>query len=75
MRDRGRLRPTRRRRLKYGVEPLAPRQDASVHAQQIAEAFDDVFDQAIVFHGFTDCIRDYDVIVYATADPRTGIEE
>ncbi|MCX2954200.1 hypothetical protein [Lentzea sp. NEAU-D7] len=43
-------------------------------AAQISEAFDHVFDQAIVFHGFTDYMRDYDVIVYAAADPRTGIE-
>lgn len=41
---------------------------------QIAEAFDEVFDQALVFHGFTDYMRDYDVFVYATADRRTGIK-
>lgn len=40
---------------------------------EIQAAFDEVFDQAIVFHGFTDYMRDYDVLVYATADPRTGI--
>jgi hypothetical protein len=44
-----------------------------VDVQQITAAFDDVFDQALVFHGFTDYVRDYDVFVYATADPRTGI--
>ncbi|MGA3561621.1 YxiG-like protein [Melissospora conviva] len=40
---------------------------------EIQAAFDDVFDQAMVFHGFADYMRDYDVFVYATADPRTGI--
>jgi hypothetical protein len=40
---------------------------------EIQAAFDEVFDQAIVFHGFTDYMRDYDVLVYAAADPRTGI--
>ncbi|OHX04168.1 hypothetical protein [Micromonospora sp. WMMB235] len=40
---------------------------------EIRAAFDDVFDQALVFHGFADHMRDYDVFVYATADPRTGI--
>jgi len=40
----------------------------------ITEAFDDVFDQAIVFHGFTDYMRDYEIVVYASADPRTGIQ-
>ncbi|WP_327003023.1 hypothetical protein OHA72_49400 [Dactylosporangium sp. NBC_01737] len=40
---------------------------------EIQAAFDDVFDQAIVFHGFADYMRDYDVFVYAAADPRLGI--
>ncbi|MEU6075990.1 hypothetical protein [Micromonospora sp. NPDC047074] len=39
----------------------------------LRQALDDVFDQALVYHGFTDYMRDYEVIVYATADPRTGI--
>jgi hypothetical protein len=44
-----------------------------VDISEIQAAFDDVFDQALVFHGFADYMRDYDVFVYATADPRTGI--
>lgn len=47
---------------------------AFVNAERISEALNDVFDQAIVYHGFTDYMRDYDVVIYATADPRTGIE-
>jgi hypothetical protein len=47
--------------------------DDLVDAEQITRAFDDIFDQAIVFHGFTDYMRDYDIFVYATADPRTAI--
>jgi hypothetical protein len=43
-----------------------------VDISEIQAAFDDVFDQALVFHGFADYMRDYDVFVYATADPRTG---
>jgi len=39
---------------------------------QIQAAFYDVFDQAVLFHGFTDYMRDYDVFVYAAADPRAG---
>ncbi|MGI5505361.1 hypothetical protein [Lentzea sp. CA-135723] len=42
-------------------------------AAQIGAALDDVFDQALVFHGFTDYMRDYDVFVCATSDPVTGI--
>jgi hypothetical protein len=44
-----------------------------VDRQEIVAAFEDVFDQAIVFHGFAAHMRDYDVFIYATADPRTGI--
>lgn len=46
---------------------------ASMNRQEIAAALEDVFDQAIDFHGFAEHMRDYDVFVYATADPRTGI--
>ncbi|GAA0411545.1 hypothetical protein GCM10009530_75080 [Microbispora corallina] len=35
---------------------------------------DDVFDQALVFHGFADYVRDYEVIVHVAADPRTGVQ-
>lgn len=44
-----------------------------MNEQQLREAFDEVLDQALVFHGFSDYMRDYDLHVYATADPRTGI--
>jgi hypothetical protein len=40
---------------------------------EIQSAFDDVFDQAVIFHGFADYMRDYEVFIYATADPRTSI--
>jgi hypothetical protein len=46
---------------------------AGVNVSEIRAAFDEVFDQAIVFHGFADYMRDYDIFIYATADPRTGI--
>lgn len=44
-----------------------------VHEQELSDAFDEVFDQAVVFPGFTDYMRDYDIYIYATADPRTGV--
>jgi hypothetical protein len=44
-----------------------------VDASEIQAAFDDVFDQQVTFHGFADHMRDYDVFIYAAADPRTGI--
>ncbi|MFI5841168.1 hypothetical protein ACIA8K_15845 [Catenuloplanes sp. NPDC051500] len=44
-----------------------------MNGSEIQAAFDDVFDQALVFHGFADYMRDYDMFIYATADPRTGI--
>jgi len=44
-----------------------------VNDDEIQAALDDVFDQAVVFHAYTDYMRDYEMITYATADPRTGI--
>lgn len=43
-----------------------------VDIEGIKSALDEAFDQAVLFHGFADYMRDYDVYVYATADPRTG---
>jgi hypothetical protein len=45
----------------------------AVSRGEIKQALDAVFDQAIVFHGFADCMRDYELVVWATADPRTAI--
>lgn len=45
----------------------------TVSSNSITRAFEQVFDQALVFHGFTNFTRDYDVYAYCTADPRTGI--
>ena len=41
---------------------------------QIQAAFDNALDQAILFHGFADYMRDYEVFIYTTDDPRTGIQ-
>jgi hypothetical protein len=40
----------------------------------LEQQLDDAFDTAVVHHGYTSYMRDYEVIVYATADPNTGIE-
>lgn len=48
-------------------------QAVAVDERELREALDEVFDQAVVFHGLADYMRDYDVYIYATADPRTGI--
>jgi hypothetical protein len=39
----------------------------------IEAAFKDAFDQALVFHGFTDYMRDYEMVLQLSADPSTGI--
>src|SRR5258708_4964174 len=39
----------------------------------IHAVLDGVPDQEIVFDGFADYLRDSEVFIYATADPRTGI--
>ena len=49
------------------------RDHPGVDTPEIQAAFDDVFDQAVLFHGFADYMRDYEIFIYATADPRTGI--
>lgn len=44
-----------------------------MNSDEIQRALDDVFDQAIVFHAFTDYMRDYEIITYSVAAPSTGI--
>ncbi|MFJ2632192.1 hypothetical protein ACIO6U_09585 [Streptomyces sp. NPDC087422] len=40
----------------------------------LEQLLDDAFDTAVVHHGYTSYMRDYEVIVYATAAPSSGIE-
>ncbi|MEU4534420.1 hypothetical protein AB0G15_06105 [Streptosporangium sp. NPDC023825] len=40
---------------------------------KLQHALDDVFDQALLRHGFTEYMRDYQLVIHATADPRSGI--
>lgn len=49
------------------------RDHPDVDSSGIQAAFDDVFDQVVVFHGFADYVRDYEVFIYTAADLRTGI--
>ena len=42
-------------------------------AESIQRALEDTFDQAIVYHAFTDYMRDYEVIVHAVTHPLTGL--
>jgi hypothetical protein len=39
----------------------------------IEAAFRDAFDQALIFHGFTEYMRDYEMVLQLSADPSTGI--
>ncbi|MEV4159945.1 YxiG-like protein [Nonomuraea dietziae] len=41
---------------------------------KLQQALDDIFDQALLHHGFVDYMRDYQLVIRTTADPRTGIE-
>ncbi|MBT0771991.1 hypothetical protein KIH74_23820 [Kineosporia sp. J2-2] len=45
---------------------------SAVNADEIEQALDDLFDQALVYHGYTDYMRDYEVIVRGSADPEAG---
>lgn len=40
----------------------------------LQQLLDEAFDHAVVHHGYTHYMRDYEVIVYATAAPGTGIQ-
>lgn len=42
-------------------------------ARKLQRMLDDVFDQAVFEHGYVDYMRDYEVLVYGTSDPVTGI--
>jgi hypothetical protein len=44
-----------------------------VDADAVQQILDGIFDDALVYHGFTSYMRDYELVVYCTADPRTGI--
>lgn len=39
---------------------------------ELVEALDELFDRQLLFHGFTDYMRDYELFVYETVDPRSG---
>jgi hypothetical protein len=39
----------------------------------LEQLLDETFDHALVHHAYTNYMRDYEVIVHATADPRTGV--
>lgn len=39
----------------------------------LEQMLDETFDHAVVHHGYTNYMRDYEVVIHATADPRTGI--
>ncbi|TWD56358.1 hypothetical protein FB478_101504 [Arthrobacter sp. AG367] len=49
-------------------------ENVSVNSHELSAAFEEVFDHGIVFHGFAEYMRDYDVFIHVTADPRTGIK-
>ncbi|MEU4833856.1 hypothetical protein [Streptosporangium sp. NPDC023615] len=40
---------------------------------RLRQALDDVFDGALLRHGFTGYMRDYQVVIHMTTDPRSGI--
>jgi hypothetical protein len=41
---------------------------------ELQNHLDDIFDQALVYHGFNDYMRDYELFAFCTADPGTGIQ-
>lgn len=53
---------------------LRPGRTGGVEIASLREALDEVLDQAVMYHAYTDYMRDYEVIVHKMADPRTGIQ-
>jgi hypothetical protein len=43
-------------------------------AAEIQRALDEVFDQALLYHAYTEYMRDYELIIYVGAAPSTGIQ-
>lgn len=41
--------------------------------EELQRRLDDIFDQALLFHTYAYWMRDYEMVVHCTADPRTGI--
>ena len=39
----------------------------------LESALDELFDRELLFHGYTDYMRDYDLIIYESVDPRSGL--
>lgn len=42
--------------------------------EELQRRLDDIFDQALLFHTYAYWMRDYEMVVHCTADPRTGIQ-
>ncbi|MEU6425104.1 hypothetical protein ABZ860_04340 [Microbispora sp. NPDC046973] len=57
------------------IAPLSPEEKTGsrVDVSTLQQALDTVFDQALVYHAYTDYMRDYEMILYLTADPVTGV--
>ncbi|MET4622857.1 hypothetical protein ABIE18_004336 [Arthrobacter sp. 2762] len=45
-----------------------------MNGHELLAAFEEAFDHSVVFHGFAEHLRDYDVFIYMSADPRSGIK-
>lgn len=50
------------------------RETGPVDAAELQGRLDEVFDQALIYHGFTDYMRDYEMIVHCPVVPGTGRE-
>ena len=44
-----------------------------MHSSELQRALDNVYDQALIYHAFTPYMRDYELVIHASADPATGI--
>ncbi|MEV7606072.1 hypothetical protein AB0N65_11590 [Paenarthrobacter sp. NPDC089322] len=45
-----------------------------MNGHELLTAFEEASEHRIVFHSFAEHLRDYDVFIYMSADPRSGIK-
>lgn len=60
-------------RCGYTMDAVKKGMQGAMDSAEIREALDEVFDQAVLFHGFTDYYRDYEVVVQVNTDPASDI--
>jgi hypothetical protein len=65
--------PARSSPCHVGVRGVASRTVTVVNESDLKVQLDQMYDCGLMFHGFTDYMRDYKMVVYQSVDPRSGL--